>query len=157
MMMANTRRDRAERHGSGRGARRSTRRGSLLAELAISGALLMVAMALTVKVLGWIGAERHNFDRRQCALHEAGNLMERLTSRSFDAVTGAAVKQVALSPQAKKALPGADLQVDVVENDRAGGPGSKRVALQIRWRSRSGEWDSPVRLTSWIYRGRPDR
>jgi hypothetical protein len=125
--------------------------------MAISGAMLMMAMALTVKVLGWIGVERRNYERRQCALQEADNLMERLTSRPFEAVSAATVKQMALSEQARRALPSAELQIEVVENDRSGGPGSKRVALRLRWRSRSGEWDSPVRLTTWIHRGRPDR
>jgi hypothetical protein len=119
--------------------------------------MLMVAMALTVKVLGWVGVERYSFERRQCALQEAGNLMERLTARPFDAVTNSAGKQLTLSQPARKLLPGGELRVDVVENDPAGGPDSKRVAVLLRWKTRSGEWDAPVRLTSWIYRGRPQR
>jgi hypothetical protein len=117
----------------------------------------MVAMTLTVKVLGWVGAERHNVERRQCAQQEVSNLMERLTARPFDAVTTTAARQMTLSPAARKLLPGGELEANVVENDPSGGQGSKRIALQLRWRTRSGEWDSPVRLTSWVYRGRPER
>ncbi len=153
MMIASARQSRSDPVGVGR----SRRRGSLLAELAISGALLMVAMALTVKVLSWVGTERHSFERRQCALLEAGNLMERLTARPFDAVTAAAGRQLTFSPTARNLLPGGELRVDVAENDPAGGDGSKRIALQLRWRTRAGEWDAPVRLTSWIYRGRPQQ
>jgi hypothetical protein len=133
------------------------RRGSLLAEAAMSGVMLMIAMTLTVKVLGWVGAERRSTDRRQWATQEVGNLMERLTSRPFAAVTGDSSKELSLSPQAQRMLPEADLKVAVNENDPAGGPGAKRIAISLRWRNRSGEWDAPVRLTSWIYGGRPDR
>jgi hypothetical protein len=114
----------------------------------------MAAMAISVRVLGWVGAERRDFDRRQCAMQETANLMERLTSRSFDSVTPATAKALSLSPQARQLLPGAELEIDVAASDPAGGPGSKRVAMRLRWHSRAGEWDSPVRLTSWVYRGR---
>jgi hypothetical protein len=136
---------------------RPGRRGSLLAEAAMSGAMLMIAMALTVKVLGWVGAERRAWDRRQWATQEAANLMERVTGRPFDAVTAESAKTVTLSPQARQLLPGAELKVEIGENDPAGGPGSKRVAVRLRWHNRSGNWDAPVHLVSWIYRGRPDR
>ena len=53
----------------------------------MSGAMLMIAMALTVKVLGWVGVERKVWDRRQWAAQEAANLMEQITSRPFGDVT----------------------------------------------------------------------
>jgi hypothetical protein len=133
------------------------RRGSLLAEVAMSGAMLMIAMALTVKVLGWVGVERKVWDRRQWAAQEAANLMEEITSRPFGDVTTESAKKLALSPEARRLLPEAELKIEVGENDRAGGAGSKRIALQLRWHNRSGEWDAPVRLVSWIYRGGPGR
>ncbi len=136
---------------------RRSRRGSLLAEVAMSGAMLMIAMGLTVKVLGWVGAQRRAWDRRQVAVQEAANLMERLTGKPFDSVTPESTHSLPLSPRARQSLPKVELKIDVRENDRAGGSGSKRVAIQLRWQGRSGEWDAPVRLTSWIYRGRPDR
>ena len=63
---------------------RRASQGSLLAELAMSAAMLMIAMALTVKVLGWVGVQQRAWDRRQVAVQEASNLMERLTARPFD-------------------------------------------------------------------------
>ena len=44
----------------------------------MSAVMLMIAMALTVKVLGWVGAERRAWDRRQWAAQEAANLMEQV-------------------------------------------------------------------------------
>jgi hypothetical protein len=145
------------RRGNGKDGGPRARRGSLLAEVAMSGAILMIAMALTVKVLGWVGAERKVWDRRQWAAQEAANLMEEITSRPFAEVNAESTKKRALSPEALRLLPEAELKVEVGENDQAGGAGSKRVALQLRWLNRSGEWDAPVRLVSWIYRGGPGR
>jgi hypothetical protein len=145
------------RRASGKESSPWARRGSLLAEVAMSGAMLMIAMALTVKVLGWVGVERKVWDRRQWAAQEAANLMEQITSRPFVDVTAETARKLSLSPEARRLLPDPELKVEVGENDQAGGAGSKRVALQLRWHNRSGEWDAPVRLVSWIYRGGPGR
>ena len=133
------------------------RRGSLLAEVAMSAVMLMIAMALTMKVVGWVAAERRAWDRRQWAAQEAANLMERVTGRPYESVTASAAEAIGLSPQAKQMLPEAELEVEVREDDPAGGKDSKRIAIRLRWHNRAGEWDAPVRLTSWIYRGRPGR
>lgn len=123
----------------------------------MSGVMLAIAMALTVKVLGWVAMERRASDRRQWAAQEVCNLMERVTAKPYDAVSEGSVGNVVLSPQARQMLPGAELRVEVVEDGPAGGKGSKRVAVQLRWHDRSGGWDAPARLTSWIYRGRPSK
>lgn len=157
MMLLRGESERMAQTGVGRSAGRRARRGSLLAEVAMSSVLLMIAMALTVKVLGWVGVERRSWDRRQWAAQEISNLMEEATSRSFRDVSTAGLKGLLLSPHAQALLPGAELATEVMENDPAGGPGSKRVAIRLRWHNRSGEWDAPVRLTSWIYGGRPER
>ena len=47
----------------------------------MSAVMLMIAMALTMKVVGWVAAERRAWDRRQWAAQEAANLMERVTGR----------------------------------------------------------------------------
>jgi hypothetical protein len=144
-------------HDRNLAANHQARRGSLLVELALSAAMLMIAMGLTVKVLGWVGAQRRNWDRRQVAVQEAANLMERLTARPFESLTPESTRDLPLSVRARQSLPKVELKVDVRENDKSGGPDSKRVAIALHWQGRSGEWDAPVRLTSWIYRGRPDR
>jgi hypothetical protein len=143
--------------GIGRSVCRRARRGSLLAEVAMSSVLLMIAMVLSVRVLGWVGVERRAWDRRQWAAQEISNLMEEATSRPFEEVNSLRLKNLTLSTQAQALLPGAELASEVAENDPAGGPGSKRIAIRLRWRNRSGEWDAPVRLTSWIYKGRPQQ
>ena len=110
-------------------ANHQARRGSLLVELALSAAMLMIAMGLTVKVLGWVGAQRRNWDRRQVAVQEAANLMERLTARPFASLTPESTRDLPLSARARQSLPKVELKVDVRENDKAGGADSKRVAI----------------------------
>lgn len=44
---------------AGQSPHRQRRRGSLLAEVAMSGVLLMIAMGITVKVLGWVSGAAH--------------------------------------------------------------------------------------------------
>jgi hypothetical protein len=129
------------------------RQGSLLAEVAISAAMLMIAMTLTVKVLGWVGAERRAWDRRQWAVQEVANVMEKATAQPYDNVTSSSARLLTLSPQAKQVLPEAELNVDITEDSPSGGAGSKRIAIKLRWRNRAGAWESPARLVAWIYRG----
>ena len=66
---------------------RARRRGSLLVEVAMATVLLMIAMTLTVKVLGFVALERRACERRQRAMLEVANLMERITAYPFDEVT----------------------------------------------------------------------
>jgi hypothetical protein len=137
---------------TGRKPSRCSRRGSLLVEVAMATVLLMIAMALTVKVLGWVAVERRACERRERALIEVANVMERITAYPFEQVTPELAGKMTMSPATGQMLPGAELTAEVTENagDLEARPSAKRIAIRLRWRDRSGEWDSPVRLTSWI-------
>ncbi len=133
---------------------RRRRRGSLLAEVAMATVLLMVAMTLTVRVLGWVALERRSAERRQRALMEVANVMERITAYPFEEVTPALASRITLSETARRQLPDSELVLDVSDGDPAAGRTARRIAIRLRWRGRGGEWDAPVRLTSWIERRR---
>ncbi len=126
------------------------RRGFTLVELALTVGMLAIAMSVTVQLLGWIVAERRASERRQFAAQEAANVLERFAARPFDGLTPEAARAVTLSEAARAVLPGAELSV--VVDDRGAAPDARRVAVRLRWRQRSGEWDAPVRLTTWIER-----
>jgi hypothetical protein len=145
----------AVKHGRQRRSR--LRRGSLLAEVAISTIMLVIIMGMTVKILGWVALERKAAERRELALQEAANLMERLAAHPFDQVTPELASRCALSPRASLRLPDAELKVDVSEGHPDAGRSVKRIAIQLRWRSRGDELAAPVRLTSWIERPRSRR
>jgi hypothetical protein len=131
---------------------RRKRRGSLMIDATIALMLLAIAMTLTVRIVGWTALDRRDADRRQRATSEVVNALEQIATIPYESLTRDTIKQFSLSPQAKSLLPGAELGLDVVENDPVGGEGSKRVTARIRWRDRSGEWQSPVTLTTWTYR-----
>jgi hypothetical protein len=128
------------------------RRGSLLAEVAISSIMLVIVMGMTVKILGWVALSRRAAERREQAVLEAANTMERLAARPFDEVTPTLASQCTLGAKTLAFLPGAELKVDVTETQPGPGRLSKRIAIQLRWRDRGGEYVTPVRLTSWIER-----
>jgi prepilin-type N-terminal cleavage/methylation domain-containing protein len=128
----------------------SRRQGFTLVELALTVGMLAIAMSVTVQLLGWIVAERRASERRQFAAQEAANVLERFAARPFDGVTPEAAHAVTLSEAARAVLPGAELSVLV--DDRGASPNARRVAVLLRWRQRSGEWEAPIRLTTWIER-----
>ncbi|WP_406701009.1 hypothetical protein V5E97_19675 [Singulisphaera sp. Ch08] len=128
----------------------SRRRAFTMVEVAITSLLLVIAMTVTLQVLGWVATERRAVERRQCALSESANLMERLAARPWDELTADALKDVKLSESATRALPGAELSVAVADKTESGG--SKLLSLRLRWRNRAGGWEAPVRLSAWTYR-----
>jgi hypothetical protein len=117
--------------------------------------MLMIAMTLTIKVLAYVGHQRRDAEHRQRAVLEAGNVMERLTAYSYEAITPELARKIALSSTTRQSLPDAELTADVAETQPGAGRSAKRVAVRLRWRGRSGEWTAPVHLTTWIERGRP--
>jgi hypothetical protein len=131
---------------------RDRRRAFTTCEVAVALLLLVVAMTTTVQVLGWVAAERRGVERRQWAVEEAANVMERLTALPWDQVTGERARALVLSEEVRRKLPGPELTIDV--GDRGDASGEKRLAIRVRWRSRSGGWEAPVRLTAWVTRRR---
>jgi hypothetical protein len=129
---------------------RAMRRGSMLVEVTMGTVMLVLIMSVTIKLLGFVAHERGAAERRERALLEAGNVMERITAYSFDEVTPEQAGRISLSELARHALPGSELAVDVAATDRAAGRAAKRITIRLRWRDRAGQWEAPVRLTSWI-------
>ena len=84
-------------------------------ELTLSVMVLMAAMSVTVKVLGWVGMERRAADRRLWAIQEVGNVMERVSGEPFEKVNKRSVEAVALEGHLDRVLPGARWEVGVVE------------------------------------------
>jgi hypothetical protein len=130
------------------------RRGSMLVEVAMGSVLLVILMTVAVNVVRVAAHERGAAERRQRAVVEAGNVMERITAYAFDDVTLEQARRIALSESARRALPGSELTLDVTTIDGAADRAAKRITLRLRWHDRAGMWEAPVRLTSWIERRR---
>jgi hypothetical protein len=126
------------------------RRAFTACEVALAIFLVAVAMTSTVQVLGWVASERRAAERRQWAVQEVANLMERLTASPWDRVTSESARALALSEPIRRQLPAPELTVLVDAKDAL--RGEKRLAICLRWRNRAGAWEAPVRLTAWIAR-----
>jgi hypothetical protein len=127
----------------------------LLPELAMAAVMLSIVMTLTVKVLGYAGQQRRSADQRQRAILEVANVMERITADPFGQITADRARRLTISPAAAGSLDGSELAVEVTEEQPGPGRSAKRIAIRLRWKGRSGEWEAPVRLTTWIERRRP--
>jgi Tfp pilus assembly protein PilV len=124
------------------------RRGFTVFELGMAVMLLAVAMSVAVQVLGAVAQQRRAVQRRELAVQEVANLMERLTARPWERLADDA-GQARLSDAAERSLPGAELKVAVEPADAP--IVGKRVSIRLHWKNRAGEFDAPVRLTTWVY------
>lgn len=128
----------------------SRRPGYTSVEIALSVLVLMAAMGISVRVLGWVATERRAADRRQWALQEVANVMERATAEPFDRLSPAKVRAIAADSEAARRLPDGSWEVAVDDEPDAPAP-AKRVSVRLRWKERSGGWDAPARLTAWVF------
>jgi hypothetical protein len=128
----------------------------MLAELAMAIVLLVIAMTLVIKVLSWAAHERRVADRRERAVLEVANLMEQITAHPMEEVTPEMARGLTLSEAARQSLPDAQLGVEVASGAVNGVRElpAKRIAIRLRWRGSGGEWETPVRLSSWIHKRR---
>jgi len=137
----------AEKLGNGRG-------GFTLVELMVSGVLLTAVMLVTVPTLYRIALEHRAAAKRQIALAEAANIMERLTARRWNDIDDNAAKSVAVSASARRQLPEVK---SILRVQNGSEPDSKRITLTLTWTGRFAHPNAPVRLSAWVYRhgGRP--
>jgi hypothetical protein len=130
--------------------RTRNRPGFGLIEMAMTGVLIAAAMAATLQVVGWIAIDRRAVERRERAVLEASNLMERITARPWDELKTEAIASIKVSESSAGFLSGPKLDLKVEPFDDV--PARKKVTIEIRWRDRSGRPETPVRLVAWTYR-----
>jgi len=124
----------------------------MMLEVVVGALLVAAAMVIVVQVVGRVAAGRRPAERRQRAVQEAANLMERLAARPWDELTPAAARSLAASAatSARDALGDGSIEADVASV--AGDPTAKRVAIEVRPGDRSGGRSAPVRLVAWVHR-----
>jgi hypothetical protein len=126
------------------------RRGYGAFEITISAFLLVIAMGIVAESVGWLAAERRGAGRRQVAVQEAANLMERLSARPGEELTSDTARSLKLSPSTALIL--RDGSLDVTIEPSAGDPSSKRITILVRWLDAVGNPAAPVRLVAWVHR-----
>ena len=126
-----------------------TRRGMMMIELAVAGALVGTLLVVCLQLLSAALAQRRAADQRQCALLELGNVMEQVAARPWAELTTAVLSQEKLSQSANSQLPGAELKLEV--SPLADESNAKRITATLRWQDRSGQLLVPMTLTTWRY------
>ena len=126
------------------------RPGFGLIEMAVAGVLIVVAMTVTVQVVGWIALERKAVERRERSLLEAENLLERIVATPWGELTTESAARFRVSEATAKFLRNPTLGLAVAAFDDA--PARKKVSVELRWLDRSGRPEAPVRLVAWTYR-----
>ena len=125
------------------------RRGFGLIEMAISSLMLAAAMAATLQVIGWVAFEARAVARRERAVREAVNLLERVAARPWDDLTTDALARLKISEATAAALPGSNLAIRVATVEAE--PARKVITVEIRWNDRTGRPEAPVRLVAWSH------
>jgi hypothetical protein len=130
----------------------SRRPGAMLFELMISGVLLGVVLSSVIPTLGWIARERQLSRRRQAALLEVGNLMERVTLLDWEELTSDRAAKFELSETLQRELPDARLTIRVTDDAEAH---ARQVLIELRWETTADRPAPPVRLAAWVHQREP--
>lgn len=134
------------------------RSGYSLLELVVAMILLATVMTIVVPTLSWMSVQNRLALQRQEALQEMHNLMDGLTTRSYQDLTPAAATKIELSPELKRQLPGSKLQIQIEETPgEKTEPIRKRIHMELSWNQRNGQPLAPLRLTAWVHQQEGDR
>lgn len=122
-------------------------------EILAATTLLVAVLVLSLRFFHALAQQRELVQQRELALQEAANVVERLNAIEWSDLTARSVQRERLSDDLLKALPGADLQVGVVELPQD--PPARRITVALRWPDRSGRMGRPVQLVTWRYEHGP--
>ena len=125
-----------------------TRNGATIPELLAAGVVAAVLMTVTLQYVSAAAAQRKAAQQRRLAAAEVHNILETLSAWAYEDLHDRA-GQLKLSETTLAALPQAELSVEVSEaqNDQR----AKRILVEINWRGRGGQLQSPVRTVTWRY------
>lgn len=129
---------------------KKTRRGMMMMELIVACVLLGTLLAVCVQMLSAVASQRRAAERRQCAMQELGNVMERIAVRPWSKLSTATL--VGEKPAAAVAalLPEADLKIEVVAMPNE--PEAKRITAILCWQEGEGRPVARAALSTWRYK-----
>lgn len=132
-----------------RSTSRMRRHGMTMIEIAAAVAMLGVLLASSAQVMRALAKEQQAAARRVMALQTVQALTEELANVPWDRLSPESANQLMIPDVAKLYLPGAALVATVADADSP--VQSKRLSVELRWRSPSGQPAAPLRLTTWVY------
>jgi prepilin-type N-terminal cleavage/methylation domain-containing protein len=125
------------------------RHGLSLMEVSAAIVLLGALATVVIQALEWTLVERREAQRREIAMVEAANAMERLAAAKWESLAPHASAEESLSAIATEMLPSGRLTTEVTAAGES--PAARRIVVEVHWLNRAGEEGKPVRLTTWIY------
>jgi hypothetical protein len=130
------------------GKRYARRGGAVLHEALMAIAVSVTVLAGVAQLLALVAQQRRLGEQRAVAVREASNLMEDFVSRAWDEITGEKLAQTKVSEVCRRCLPDPQLRVEVSPEP----DDSRRISIQINWRTAAGRPGEPVRLVGWKFR-----
>jgi hypothetical protein len=125
------------------------RRASTLIECVMALTVLGAAMMLAVEGLSLLAAQRRTSDRRQAALVELDQVLERVAVAPWDELTSENIGAWKLSERFR--APADDACVIAEVADEAGPPAAKRLSVSLHWTASGVDETSPP-LVFWRYK-----
>jgi hypothetical protein len=126
----------------------SPRRGALLLEATIALFLISGVAVATAQLLALVARQRQASLCESAAQCEAANVLERIAALEYEQLTDEAASAMALSKEARAALPGGKLKVDLVAAEDQ--PRHKRIVVEVRWSGARGQ-PRALQLVGWKY------
>ena len=125
------------------------RRGLTIIEVTAAAAMLAVLLACSVQVMRALANQQRAAARRVMALQTVQAVTEELANVPWDQLTPDTASKLTIPEAAKLHLLGAALSATVADDDEP--IESKRLSVELRWQTPSGQPSAPLRLTTWVY------
>ncbi|MBI1347598.1 prepilin-type N-terminal cleavage/methylation domain-containing protein [bacterium] len=141
-------------YGLGRSRCPTSRQGFTLVELSLAVTLAAVFCAIVAPILVGIAQQRRTIMQEQLALAHMAGILEDLTCCPPDQIDARIAAHLEGFPESlQRLLPEALLEI--VKTTEAGEIPGYRIACQIRWRDRHGQWTRPLCLAGWNHQSSP--
>ena len=131
-----------------RSSKRTPRRGMTMIEIAAAVAMLGVLLASSAQVMRSLANQQRAAARRVMALQTVQAIAEELANMPWDQLTQGTADKLTIPAVAKLYLPGAALAATVADAEAP--VKSKRLSVELRWRTPTGQPSAPLRLTTWV-------
>ena len=128
------------------------RSGFTIAETAVAIAILGIALGVGLQIMATTAAAEARFQRRQLAIQETQNQLERIETLAWEELTDEVSKSIVLSDVAQEQLKSPEVTVQIDEEKKTEEtPEAKRVVVALTWQEPNLEKPSTVQLVTWRY------
>lgn len=126
------------------------RAGFTLIESCAAAALLVAAISLSVALVTSLARQRQAASLHAQAVLSADNVLERLTSEPYEAITDERAAEVCRDARVAEMLPGGDVHVTVASE--SGSPPGKRIEVELVWQADGSGASRRHQVVTWVYR-----